>query len=303
MLGSIQKAFLQSKEDILVRTKVGAIISITALFLMVILFCTEFGHYISTNVRTTMTVDATDLDKIPVNFSIVFDSLKCVDTNIDIEDQAGTNEHLFPLVKKTPYVPQYLLDAEPKKYARVTTDNATGCRISGRVFISKVPGSIHVALGEHAAPDSQRHQFSMSQLKQFNSTHTVEEFSIGDAYPGRIDPLTHERRVARGISQFQYFLKVVPTEFVPVSGDKMVSYQYGLTEHENKSDATSRRFPLPGVWFNYEFAPLQMNQIEYRRTIFQFITSVLAVLGGCFTVFGLLDTFVYQSQKLLKKQS
>lgn len=58
---------------------------------------------------------------------------------------------------------------------------------------------------------------------------------------------------------------------------------------------------LAGVFVKYEFAPVKMVMVESRRTFLQFITSVCAIVGGIFTVAGMLDGCLYTSQRALKK--
>jgi hypothetical protein len=48
---------------------------------------------------------------------------------------------------------------------------------------------------------------------------------------------------------------------------------------------------LPGVYFNYEVSPIQAHFEEKRGKHLSFITSVCAIVGGVFTVMGLVDGF------------
>lgn len=59
----------------------------------------------------------------------------------------------------------------------------------------------------------------------------------------------------------------------------------------------------PGVFIKYEFAPVKVHIEEYHRSFLQFFTSVCAIVGGVFTVAGILDRVVLTSQQALKKMA
>jgi hypothetical protein len=46
----------------------------------------------------------------------------------------------------------------------------------------------------------------------------------------------------------------------------------------------------------------QVHFTERRQSLLQFVTSVCAIVGGVFTVSGLIDSFVYQGHKVIKKK-
>lgn len=45
-----------------------------------------------------------------------------------------------------------------------------------------------------------------------------------------------------------------------------------------------------------------MRFYEERNSFLTFVTSACAIVGGVFTMSGILDAFVYQGQKLVKKK-
>ena len=47
---------------------------------------------------------------------------------------------------------------------------------------------------------------------------------------------------------------------------------------------------------------LQVNVVETRRSILHFLTNVCAIVGGVFTVSGILDSTVYHGQRLIRKK-
>ncbi|KAG8772237.1 hypothetical protein FRC12_003187 [Ceratobasidium sp. 428] len=85
---------------------------------------------------------------------------------------------------------------------------------------------------------------------------------------------------------FQYFMKVVSTEYKNLNGDLIRSHQYSVTSFErdlSHGDAPERDSHgtlvghnvrgLPGAYFNYEISPLVVVHRETRQTFAHFITS------------------------------
>lgn len=50
---------------------------------------------------------------------------------------------------------------------------------------------------------------------------------------------------------------------------------------------------FPSVVFAYEFSPIMVEYTVTKKSIFQFLTSACAILGGVFAVAGLADRLVY----------
>jgi len=57
-----------------------------------------------------------------------------------------------------------------------------------------------------------------------------------------------------------------------------------------------------GVFFNYELSPLMVKYTETRVSFAHFVTSLCAIIGGVFTVAGLVDSFIYTSLRSFKKK-
>ena len=57
-----------------------------------------------------------------------------------------------------------------------------------------------------------------------------------------------------------------------------------------------------GVFFMYDLSPMMVQLTESRRSLTHFLTGVCAIVGGVFTVAGMVDGMLYQSQRALKKK-
>ena len=60
---------------------------------------------------------------------------------------------------------------------------------------------------------------------------------------------------------------------------------------------------IPGVYFVYDFSPLRSVIRESHLPLFELCTSLCAILGGVFTVMGIIDAFFYSLGKQVQRKS
>lgn len=60
---------------------------------------------------------------------------------------------------------------------------------------------------------------------------------------------------------------------------------------------------MPGVYFVYDFSPLRSVITETHLPFFELCTSLCAILGGVFTVMGMVDSFFYSLGKQVQRKS
>jgi hypothetical protein len=73
-----------------------------------------------------------------------------------------------------------------------------------------------------------------------------------------------------------------------------------VTEHFR--DGNIRPKPQPGVFCFYDFSPIKVIFTEENRSLLHYLTNLCAIVGGVFTVSGIIDSFIYHGQKALKKK-
>lgn len=57
---------------------------------------------------------------------------------------------------------------------------------------------------------------------------------------------------------------------------------------------------VPEAKFSYDLSPMSVHVKERRRKWYDFLTSVLAIVGGTFTVVGVLDNVLFRVIKQKK---
>uniref|UniRef100_A0A8W8MY15 Endoplasmic reticulum-Golgi intermediate compartment protein 3 n=1 Tax=Magallana gigas TaxID=29159 RepID=A0A8W8MY15_MAGGI len=107
---------------------------------------------------------------------------------------------------------------------------------------------------------------------------------------------------SREQTMFQYYVKVVPTTYVDVKGKTLYTNQYSVNKHSKTVGNGMGDSGLPGVFFIYELSPMMVKYTEKQRSFMHFLTGVCAIIGGIFTVAGLIDSMIYHSSRALQKK-
>ena len=57
----------------------------------------------------------------------------------------------------------------------------------------------------------------------------------------------------------------------------------------------------PGIYFYYDFYPVSVNYEETKPGFLQFVTRICGIIGGVFTVAGVVDTLIFRISGAVKK--
>lgn len=175
------------------------------------------------------------------------------------------------------------------------------CRIHGHLEVNRVSGSIHIAPGKTVQIDGHLvHDVRGMRALSHDTSHTIHHFSFGDEFPSQINPLddTDHKSDEQNLA-WHYYLKIVPTEFRPLSGSVLRTNQYSVTRHEKQIHPMSER--LPGLFMSFDIAPIAVTKTETRRSLVHFATSVCAIVGGIWTISSILDSAIYRTNKMMIK--
>mmetsp|Transcript_33759 Transcript_33759/g.54705 ORF Transcript_33759/g.54705 Transcript_33759/m.54705 type:complete len:386 (-) Transcript_33759:112-1269(-) len=179
-----------------------------------------------------------------------------------------------------------------------------GCNVYGFLEVNKVAGNFHFAPGKSFQQAHMHvHDLMPFQSREFNVSHHIYRLSFGQDFPGVINPLDHQDRIVEtGSGMFQYFVKVVPTLYQRSNGQTISTNQFAYTEHFRAIDVHGAARTLPGVFFFYDLSPIMVKFTEKRRSFAHFMTNVCAIVGGVFTVAGIIDSFLYHGSKAIQKK-
>jgi len=178
-----------------------------------------------------------------------------------------------------------------------------GCRVHGFISVNKVAGNFHIAPGK-SFQQNQQHVHDMEVYKlgsSFNLSHHINRLSFGTEFPGVINPLDNADKIwtKHGSSEYQYYVKVVPTMYQDSSSAFISTNQYSVTEYD-RTVISDKNQGLPGIFFYYDISPIKVIFKEVQRSFAHFLIGVCAIIGGVFTVASIIDSLLYQGVKNLK---
>ena len=164
-----------------------------------------------------------------------------------------------------------------------------GCHVEGSVLVNKVAGNFHFSLTKAD------HHVLMSVYKgreSLNVSHVIHSVSFGEPYPGMINPLDDTPKILHnGSGYFQYHIKIVPTLYEPLRGEPLQSNQLSYTELFLTTKEVDK---LPAIYFHYELSPIMAKLTESRKPYSRFLVGLCTVVGGVFTVAGMVDSLLHR---------
>lgn len=269
-------------KDLTQPTYTGACISISSVLFIIFLFYSEIVSYLTIDVVSEMFVEdpMTHSEKIPVKIDISLNQIHCQYVGLDIQDDLGRHEVGF--VDNT--------DKQP-------LNGGLGCRFKAHFKINKVPGNFHIST--HSAKE---------QPQNPDMTHIVHEVVFGDrvppttSLPGSFNPLLeHDKSRANALNSHDYFIKVVPTVYQDLKGRNLLHpYQYTFAYRDYMQFGHGHKV-FPAIWFRFDLSPITVKYIEKRKPFYHFLTAACAIIGGTFTVAGIVDSALYTATEIFKK--
>jgi len=176
-------------------------------------------------------------------------------------------------------------------------DEHPGCQVVGSLMLDRVPGNFHIQARSN-------HHNLVPHMT--NVSHIVHELSVGDPLSRRLissgkvvlpEPvkdkfspmdsniyITHEYHQA-----YHHYLKVITTDIeglVSYRGRQLKAYQIIYSSQQALYDKDK----VPEAKFIYDFAPIAVNYKMEGRHWYDYLTSLMAIVGGSFTMVGMMES-------------
>ncbi|CAB1097956.1 unnamed protein product [Ectocarpus sp. CCAP 1310/34] len=184
-------------------------------------------------------------------------------------------------------------------------DKWPGCMVTGHIMVNRVPGNFHIEAA------SKSHTFHGATT---NLSHIVHHMSFGNDPPRRtqtkINRLTEDLRqnapldgnvyIANAYHQApHHYLRVVGSMYhlnpmkTPWHGYQMVANSQMMLYDEEE---------VPEARFSYNISPMSVLVRSEKRPWYDFVTKVLAIVGGTFSMVGLVDAAVFRASRKAGRQ-
>jgi len=180
-----------------------------------------------------------------------------------------------------------------------------GCMISGLLHVQRAPGMLVIQA------KSDGHEFNWETM---DVSHTVNHLSYGP-FLSETDWMVMPPHIAASVGTLddksytsdqhvptthEHYVKVVKHEVIPPSSWKASPVQaYGYTVHSNNIQKAGE---VPTVRINYDILPIVVQFSEKKQAFYHFITQLCAIVGGVFTVAGIVASITDKGINLVKKQ-
>jgi Endoplasmic reticulum vesicle transporter len=177
-----------------------------------------------------------------------------------------------------------------------------GCLMAGFLLVNRVPGNFHIEA---------RSNYHNLNPVMANLSHMVNSLSFGPVINQKmknmltsipeeffsiksISPIDGRMYVNKNLhTAYHHYLKVVSTHFgsgyMYVSSG-MTALAYQMVESAQVMNYDTEE--IPEARFAYDLSPMAVVITKKGKRWYEFITSVCALIGGTFTVVGLLSSFL-----------
>ena len=188
-------------------------------------------------------------------------------------------------------------------------DHHPGCQMAGFLLVNRVPGNFHIEA---------RSNFHNLNPVMANLSHAVHQLSFGQIMSKKVKSMTRDipdeyfseelmSPMDNGVfmnhdlhTAYHHYLKVVSTHFgsgFSYGSNSLISYQMVESSQIMKYDAED----IPEARFSYDLSPMAVVISKKSKKWYEFITSMCALIGGTFTVVGLVSSFLNVVLKAGKK--
>jgi len=255
-------------------------------------------------------------DLLKINIDIILTKLPCSIVSLDVQDMMGNhslnvhgklsknrvdkNGNFIALYVEPTHdvenhhitdVPQPELNDLKKAIA-----NEEGCQLAGNINVMRVPGNFHIS--SHAYGRTITKLITSSEFK-YDISHKINHISFGDESEiqyikntfgiGNISPLdgVEKKKDPKSEKMYEYYLKVVPTNYNGIDGRSFDVNQFSCNSNE-----VSINLMIPTIYFRFDIAPILVRYQQYRENSFEFFVQICAIIGGIYSVIGIIDTLV-----------
>ena len=180
--------------------------------------------------------------------------------------------------------------------------------MEGFLEVIRIPGNFHVA--HHAFSDilGALHAEGIELDNSFKINHLSfgdlkDKQAIAERFPDTdirnpLDGFEREKGDAKNM-RVGFFLNAVPSEFEAdhALGNTFVTEAFQLTA----SYETDYTYAEDLIIFNYQISPIAIHYTNSKENIFQFLINICAIIGGIFTVAGIVDSLIHKGSKIVFK--
>lgn len=294
--------FRKVSSDHSYQTLNGGIITLLTFTIMVILFVSETDAFFKNTIRKETLVDQdSDTSSVQLNIDITLPYTPCHPISLDQQDDV--NKHVLDSSEHLQKI-RLTKDGEDIEGGFERTvdeltkaiENQEGCRLKGYILVARVPGNFHISF--HVAHDlvARLPRYLIPRLK---FTHVINHLSFGaenlntliESEFGAQEIVNYDGIKTQdfdAVTRHEYFLKIIPVQFVnECNSNRISAFTYSLNLNSVQFHSL-----FGAIYFRYSFEDLTMRYTKVDKHIGTLIVSLCAILGGFFTVLGIVHKLI-----------
>ncbi|XP_042236903.1 endoplasmic reticulum-Golgi intermediate compartment protein 3-like [Homarus americanus] len=261
----------------------------------------RIGHAVKEDVNGTQennVVQTTAAPKCGSCYGAESEKDQCCNTCEDVKDAYRTKGWALPPLKN---INQCVKEGKLVESSELPDE---GCQIYGYLEVNRVGGNFHLAPGKSFQHNHLHiHDVQQYRTADFDLSHRIRHLSFGVNIPGKTNPIDGtELKTEKGPKTINYYIKIVPTTYEKVDGSTLSTNQFSVTQHQKNIQMGMGETGLPGVFFTYELSPMMVKYTEKHKSLGHFLTGVCSIIGGVFTVAGIIDSIIYHSHRALQRK-
>ena len=183
-------------------------------------------------------------------------------------------------------------------------DDGESCRIKANISTEFTAGIISIRAGGNTkTPVHFKNELSYFG-DSVNLSHWIKEFRFGNENKNIINPLNgaYYLQNGKGFYFYKYLSSLVPTFFVDEKdGKRKETFQYSSSFLIKQITKTISK-QIPRISFVFETSPISVEVNKKSNEYLQLITGICAIIGGGFTLGGLLDRLMYRIDRIKNKK-
>lgn len=172
-----------------------------------------------------------------------------------------------------------------------------GCQLAGHLLLDRAPGNFHI---QARSP----HHDLVPHMT--NVSHQVHHLSVGEPFAERmmednsiipehvrnkLKPMNGNVYVTSELHEaHHHYLKIVTTNVEGLKRGNRVFKAYQILQNSQLS--YYRNDVVPEAKFMYDLSPIAVSYEWESKTWYDYITSVMAIIGGTFTIVGMIESMI-----------
>ena len=182
-----------------------------------------------------------------------------------------------------------------------------GCQLSGHLLLDRAPGNFHIQAR------STQHDLAPHMT---NVSHVVHSLYIGDPMAHiriqegkanvpedvktKVAPMDDNVYVTQDLHEaYHHYLKVISTNIDGLRVGKRDLRVYQIVE--NSQLAYYRNDIVPEAKFIFDLSPISVSYRQTSRTWYAYMTSLMAIIGGVFTIVGMMESSIYAAMAAARR--